>query len=61
MDSMTPGLTEMSIVMVFDMLLKFPSVGKREEVLGERVGPSSVVGGLSGGSSLRGGGRMDDR
>ena len=37
-----PVLTEMSIVMVLAMLLKFPSVGKRDEVVGELDGPSSV-------------------
>ena len=61
MASTMPFLTEMSIVMVLAMLLKFPSVGKGDEVLGERDGPSSVVVGLSGESSLRRGGRMDDR
>ena len=34
-----PVLTEMSMVMVLAMLLKFPSVGKRDEVVGERDGP----------------------
>ena len=51
MASTMPSLTEMSIVMVLAMLLKFPSVGKRDEGLGERDGPSSVVVGLSGESS----------
>ena len=56
-----PGLTEMSIVMVFDMLLKFHFVDKRDEVEGERVGPSLVAVEVSGESSSLRGGRTDDQ
>ena len=61
MASTVPVLTEMSIVMVLAMLLKFPSVGKRDEVVGERVGPSSVASDASGVTSSLRGGRTDDR
>ena len=50
----------MSIVMVLDMFLKFPSVDIPYEVQGERVGPSLVVVDVSGGSYSLRGGRTDD-
>ena len=61
MASTRPVLTEMSIVMVLAMLLKFPSVGKRDEVAGKLDGPSSVCVGVSGESSSWRGERMDDQ
>ena len=61
MASMVPGLTEMSIVMVFDMFLKFPSIERWDEVEGEWVRPSLVALEVSGGSSSLRGGRTDDR
>ena len=60
MASTVPGSTEMSIVMVLEMLLKFPFVDKRDEVRGEQVGPSSVVVWVGGESSSLRGGRTDD-
>ena len=61
MASTVPGLTKMSIVIVLEMFLKSPSIDKRDELEGERVGPSSIAVEGSGESSLLRGGRMDDR